>query len=114
MKKFRLWNTIDKCFVKEDTLLIIPQILGKVLLGINNHYIADMHLSITDIKGVPMFENDIVTIPGTGICKAGWSPHLGVIYRSVDNDFVDHHDCVAENDHPTIIGNIHQHKDLYK
>jgi hypothetical protein len=114
MKKFRIWNNIDKGFVDESTIKLIPILLGKVLHGLNYEDIADMYLGITDIKGVEIFENDIVTIPGTGICKVEWSPHLGVIYRSANGDYVDHHDCVAENDHPTIIGNIHQHKDLYK
>lgn len=114
MKKFRIWNITDKGFVGESTMKLLPILLGKVLLGLTKDYIADIQLGIADFKGVHIFENDIVTIPGTGICKAEWSPHLGVIYRTPDGDFVDHHDCVAEGDYPTIIGNIHQNKDLYK
>lgn len=114
MKKFRIWNITDKSFVGESTIKLLPILLGKVLLGLNKDYIADMYLGIADFKGVQIFENDIVLIPGTGICKAEWSPHLGVVYRSANDDFVDHHDCVAESDYPTVIGNIHQNKDLYK
>lgn len=114
MKKFRLWNTIDKCFVKEDSLRIVPELLTKVLLGLDTNYIADQWLGIKDHNGVEIYENDIVHIAGTPNGVASINSFLGVIYRDHNDEFISHYDAIAENDPPTVVGNIHQNKDLLK
>lgn len=114
MKKFRLWNKLDSCFVDPVLITAFPRLLGEILLGISDDCIADQWLGIKDYNGVEIYENDIVHIAGTPNGVASINSFLGVVYTDRNNEFACHHDAMAENDRPTVIGNIHQNKDLLK
>ena len=68
-----------------------------------------------DVNGVEIYESDLVTVPGIGVAEIKICPCYGVVYKAngaYGTCEVPYIDCAAENDYPTVIGNIYQNSDL--
>jgi hypothetical protein len=69
---------------------------------------------LLDANGVEIYESDVVKVAGTGNCQVKICPSYGVVFMDGDGYERPYIDCVAENDHPEIIGNSYQHPELLK
>lgn len=69
---------------------------------------------LLDANGVEIYEGDLVSVPGIGVAEVEICPNYGVVFADSDGFNNPHIDCVAEDDYPTVIGNIHQNPELLK
>jgi uncharacterized phage protein (TIGR01671 family) len=101
---FHYWGYIDECFIGPITNQI-PKPVNCQFTGLH------------DVNSVEIYEGDIVSVPGVGNVEVKICPHYGVVYCfpvSKGNYEIPYADCAAENDFPTIIGNIYQNSELLK
>jgi hypothetical protein len=95
--KFRIWNTIDKCYLSPKSKLFTA-VLTLALNG-SKHYEAYQYTGLKDINGVEIYEGDIVYFPGYGDYHAEFP-------------FIELYDAQYVNDIGAILGNIHENPEL--
>jgi len=95
--KFKIWNTLDKCFVSPKSNFF-SAVLTLALKG-SKHYEAHQYTGLKDINGVEIYEGDVVYIAGYGDYHAEFP-------------FIELYEAQYENDIGAILGNIHENPEL--
>ena len=106
--KFRAWNSIDKKMVISN----VVNMFWSKMVG-SKDYDLMQFTGIHDVNGVEIYKGDIVSVPGFGNGKVEISAQYGVefINSKYSQPYID---GAAENDFPTVIGNIYEHPHLLK
>ena len=96
--KFRIWNTLDKCYVGPKNGVVFFHVLQVALKG-SKYYEAHQYTELKDINGVEIYEGDVVYIAGYGNYKAVFP-------------FIELYEAQSENDIGAILGNIYENPEL--
>ncbi|MCU7356713.1 YopX family protein [Enterococcus dispar] len=120
MIKFRVWNKKTKSFI-DDCDIVLDLISSKIYAGdiglmdsvidVTEQIILMQSTGLKDLKGVEIFEGDVVWIIDKGEMDNGWGWFEEVKFRNgsfmADDDFLinSHHRCVVR-------GNIYEQQEL--
>ena len=109
--KFRVWNNLDKKMLDVG----VVNLYWKKIRASKDYELMQF-TGLHDVNGVEIYEGDIVSVPGIGNAEIKICQCYGVCYK-VSGKYgytgVPYIDCAAENDYPTIIGNIYQNPELF-
>ena len=116
--KFKVWDVSNNkftCCYQSD----IRFTLDTVQIYINGTNFTDSFVlcqftGLKDKNGVGIYENDLVNISGSGLCRVEIQPYCGVVYIEINEAMcgTDAHDVAMEKEDIFIVGNIYENKDL--